>query len=45
LFWQFQTQTEEGGKNKDLKTEGEFKHGKGIQGTERLRQKKFKLKG
>jgi hypothetical protein len=32
-FWQFQTQTEEGAKIKDLKIQGEFKNGKGRQGT------------
>jgi hypothetical protein len=44
-FWQFQTQTEEGAKIKDLKIQGEFKHGKGRQGTEGPTQKKFKPKG
>jgi hypothetical protein len=28
-FWQFQTQTEEGAKIKDLEIQGEFKHEKG----------------
>jgi hypothetical protein len=44
-FWQFQTQTDEGAKIKDLKIQGEFKHEKWRQGTEGPRQKKFKPKG
>jgi hypothetical protein len=37
-FWQFQTQTEEGAKIENLNIQGEFKHGKGRQGTEGPRQ-------
>jgi hypothetical protein len=44
-FQQFQGQTKEGAKLEDLKTQVNFKHGKGKQDIEGPRQKKLMPKG